>query len=160
MLPAHSLVVTHLRQSCGHTVSRAALGGRRVQPSRAIGRRCRPASCRSATLIRSCRRLDVVVVLDRHRGLGHDRAGVDAVVDDEQRAPVTFTPYASASAGAVHARGTTGSSAGWVLTHAAAERGRGTSAPTSFMKPAETTRSGSYAGDGVGQRAVPVLAAW
>ena len=40
--------------------------------------------------------------------------------------------------------GNDGSSAGWVLTNRPPNRSR-KAAPASFMKPAETTRSGSYA---------------
>ncbi len=54
-------------------------------------------------------------------------------------APVTFTPWASASATPCMP-GKDGSSAGWVLTMVNRERKDG---PTSFMKPALTTRSGS-----------------
>ena len=87
-----------------------------VKPSRAI----RPDESTSIAPLGDLdplvQRLDGVVVLDRHRGLGDDRAGVDAGVDDEERAPVTFTPYASASAGPC-IPGNDGDSAGWVLTN-------------------------------------------
>ena len=56
-------------------------------------------------------------------------------------APVTLTPYARASAGPCMP-GNDGDSAGWVLTRGPRTRPRNSS-PTSFMKPAETTRSGS-----------------
>ena len=66
---------------------------------------------------------------------------------------MTFTPAASASRTAC-VPGNAGSSAGWVLISRPPNASR-KSGPTSFMKPAETTRSGSYAGDLGGQRAVP-----
>ena len=49
-------------------------------------------------------RLDVVVVLDRHRRLGHDRAGVDAGVDDEQRRAGDLDAVRQRVGGPVHAR--------------------------------------------------------
>src|SRR5665647_1238985 len=56
--------------------------------------------------------------------------------------PVTLTPYASVSRTAC-APGNAGSSAGCVLMKRSPKRARN-AAPTSFMKPAETTRSGWY----------------
>src|SRR5665647_1972830 len=56
--------------------------------------------------------------------------------------PVTLTPYASVSRTAC-APENAGSSAGWVLMKRSPKRARN-AAPTSFMKPAETTRSGWY----------------
>ena len=93
-----------------------------VKPSRAIRPTASTSIARSATLIRSCSDSTVVVVLRPAPRAWHDRAGVDAGVDDESVQPVTLTPYASASR-APCIPGNDGSSAGWVLTHAAAERG-------------------------------------
>ena len=91
-------------------------------------------------------RLGGVVVLDRDRGLRHDRAGVDAVVDEEQRAAGDLDAVRQRVGRRRACRGTPGSSAGCVLTNRPPNAAR-KSAPTSFMKPAETTRSGSVLGD-------------
>ncbi len=56
--------------------------------------------------------------------------------------PVTFTPYPSASRTACMPANA-GSSEGWVLTKRPPKRSR-KSRPTSFMNPAEMTRSGWY----------------
>ena len=55
-----------------------------VRPSRAMRPTASTSIARSAVLIRSWSDVDVVVVLDRHRHLGDDRAGVDAGVDHEE----------------------------------------------------------------------------
>ena len=68
-------------------------------------------------------------------------------------APVTVTPAASASRTAC-APGKAGSSAGWVLI-SRPPNASSTAGPTIFMKPAETTRSGSCGGDRRRQGVVP-----
>ena len=103
--------------------------------------------------------VDVVVVLHGHDGLRDDRPGVDPLVDDEQRRAGDLDPVGERVRRARAYRGTTGHSAGWVLTTRPANRPRN-SGPTSFMKPASTTRSGSKAAHGVGQRGVPVARGW
>ncbi len=88
-------------------------------------------------------RLDGVVVLDRHHRLRDDRMVLTPPSTTSSVAPVTFTPWASASA-APCMPGNDGSSAGWALTYAAAvalEERR----PTSFMKPARTEQVGNGA---------------
>ena len=102
-------------------------------------------------------RLLVVVVGHRHGDLGDDRAGVDAGVDDEQRRTGDLDAVGERVPRRRACRGTTGSSAGWVLTMRPPNRARN-AAPMSFMKPARTTRSGSYAATVLGERGVPVVA--
>ena len=91
-LRGHSPVVAHLRQSCGPRLveprRRQPSRTRRpssCQPSRAIRPTVSTSIARSATLIRSCRVSTVSSSSHRHHRLGDDRAGVDPVVDDEQR---------------------------------------------------------------------------
>ena len=82
-----------------------------------------------------------VVVGDLDGPLSQDRSGVDAVVDEVNRCPVTFTPCARASATPC-APGNDGSSAGCELTMWPPKRARNCG-PRIFMKPAVTTQSGS-----------------
>ena len=56
-----------------------------VKPSRAIRPTVSTSICRSATLIRSCSVSTSSSSSHGHRRLGDDRAGVDPLVDDEQR---------------------------------------------------------------------------
>jgi len=83
----------------------------------------------------------VVVVEHRHRALGDDRPGVDAVVHDEQRAAGDLDAVVERVARSVDARND-GSNAGCELTNLPPNRLR-KRLPTSFMNPAEITRSGS-----------------
>ena len=124
----------------GHRPNRTFLSSI-VKPSRAIRPTASTSIRRSATLIRSCSVVDGVVVLDRHRRLGDDRAGVDARVDDEQRAAGDLDAVRQRVGRPVHA-GERRRQRRVGVDDPAAEAARN-SAPTSFMKPASTTRSGS-----------------
>jgi hypothetical protein len=83
-----------------------------------------------------------VVVEHRDGHLRDDRAGVDARVDEVQRRPGHLDAVRQRVARAVNT-GNAGSSALCVFTYLPPKRSRN-AAPTSFMNPAETIRSGSY----------------
>ena len=100
------------------------------------------SSLRSSTLIRSCR---VSTVSSSRTGTAAWSRMAPVSTPESMRkivAPVTFTPYASASRGPCMP-GKDGSSAGWVLIIRPPNRSRN-AGPTSFMNPALITRSGSY----------------
>ena len=73
-------------------------------PSRAIRPTASTSISRSVGLDPLVQRRDRVVRQHRHRGLRHDRAGVDARVDDEQRAARHLHAVLECLGGAVHAR--------------------------------------------------------
>ena len=150
----HSPVVSHPRQSCA--VSLAGPGGRRpTSPRGPSGRLLSTSISRSATLIRSC---SDSTVSSSSTGTGTCATigpVSTPVVDHEQGRPGDLHAVAERVGGAVHPREGR-AQRGVGVDHR--ERGRGAAAPTSFMKPAETTRSGSVLDDRVGQRPVPVLA--
>ena len=104
--------------------------------------------------MRSCRVASSSSSSTGDRALGDDRPGVDAVVDEEQRAAGDLDPVRERVPRRRACRGTTGSSAGWVLTYrppnAAEERW-----PDQLHEAGETTRSGSYAATASVERARP-----
>ena len=115
-----------------------------VKPSRAIRPTVSTSIAPLGDLDPLVQGLDGVVVRDRHRGLGDDRAGVDAVVDDEERGAGDLDAVRQRVGRAVHA-GERRRQRRVGVDDPAAEPRRGTPSPTSFMKPASTTRSGSCA---------------
>src|SRR6185312_4593993 len=98
-----------------------------VKPSRTMRPTQSTSIWRSAVLMRSCRLSTVSTPASTTNRV----------------APVTLTPYASASRGPC-IPGKDGDRAGWVLTVRPPNRARN-AAPVSRMKPARTTRHGSYA---------------
>src|SRR3984893_11339930 len=114
-----------------------------VTPRVASASKTSPSSRRSTTLIRSCR---VASSSSSKTGTGcWARIGPVSVPASTRCTvqPVTLTPYASV-AGTACAPGNAGSNAGWVFTTRPANRERKVG-PRIFMKPADTTRSGSCA---------------
>src|SRR4051794_22649968 len=85
----------------------------------------------------------VVLVEDGNRLLSQDWSRVGSRVDKMNGATGHLTPYASA-AGTACAPGNAGSNAGCVFTTRPGNRERNCG-PRIFMKPADTTRSGSCA---------------
>src|SRR6185312_4870321 len=114
-----------------------------VTPRVASASKTSTSSRRSTTLIRSCR---VASSSSSRTGTGcWARIGPVSVPASTRCTvqPVTLTPYARASATA-RAPGKAGSNAGWVFTMRPGNRERNC-CPRIFMKPADTTRSGSCA---------------
>ena len=120
-LALHSLVVAHLRQSCGPSLVGSGPVPNRTRrpstakPSRAIRPTASTSIARSATLIRSCSDSTLSssstgTALCATIGPVSTPASTTKSVQ-----PVTLTPYASASAGPCMP-GNDGESAGWVLT--------------------------------------------
>src|SRR5699024_3110770 len=136
----HSLVVPHLRQSCGATVS----GARRRGASQRAAVRRRTTSTRSGcstALIRSWRVASVSSSRTSTAAWARMRPVSTPASTSMTLQPVIFTPWARASRTPC-APGNEGSRAGWVLTMRP-PNSSSSGAPTSFMKPASTTSCGS-----------------
>src|SRR6185437_6529896 len=130
-------------RDAGHLPILTFLSSLTDQPSRAIRPTVPTSSARSATLIRSC---SVASSSSSRTGTAACASTGPASMPSSTRntvQPLTFTPYARASLTPCMP-GKDGSSAGCVFRQRPANRPRN-ALPTSFMKPAQTTRSGWYA---------------